>query len=170
VWRCANLTMHRGVNGFCPRQGFVDAVALSSDIPQRLVVSASQMRWGNSHTADADHSLALLRVAAPGMTREKVCYGCTQEPAPAVGLMLGSADNGSAIRPSVLADAYPCRAHRGTGMYRAARYVLGMMESVILISRTYRRVSRADAVFSRRQFRQPGNAMPGRLRASSAPC
>lgn len=62
------------------------------------VASGMPLGWILSETADADHSMALFRMATRDKTREKVRYGCNREPAPAVGLMISSADNGTATR------------------------------------------------------------------------
>ncbi|WP_272002859.1 Mu transposase C-terminal domain-containing protein [Roseovarius sp. ZX-A-9] len=62
------------------------------------VASGMPLGWVLSETADADHSMALFRMATRDKTREKVRYGCEREPAPAVGLMISSADNGTATR------------------------------------------------------------------------
>lgn len=62
------------------------------------VASGMPLGWVLSETADADHSMALFRMATRDKTREKVRYGCKREPAPAVGLMISSADNGTATR------------------------------------------------------------------------
>lgn len=62
------------------------------------VASGMPLGWVLSETADSDHSMALFRMATRDQTREKVRYGCKREPAPAVGLMISSADNGTATR------------------------------------------------------------------------
>ncbi|EDQ05774.1 hypothetical protein DSM14862_02759 [Sulfitobacter indolifex] len=62
------------------------------------VASGMPLGWVLSETADADHSMALFRMATRDKTPEKVRYGCEREPAPAVGLMISSADNGTATR------------------------------------------------------------------------
>lgn len=62
------------------------------------VASGMPLAWVLSETADADHSMALFRMATRDKTREKIRYGCEREPAPAVGLMVCSADNGTATR------------------------------------------------------------------------
>ena len=49
---------------------------------------------------DADHSMALLRMATRDKTKEKVRYDCKNDPAPPVRLAMVSADNGSATRNS----------------------------------------------------------------------
>lgn len=61
--------------------------------------------WIIAESADADHSLALLRMATRDKTKEKVRYGCQNDPAPPVRLCLGSADNGSATRNSEVYSA-----------------------------------------------------------------
>ena len=63
------------------------------DIATRMCLA-----WIIAESADADHSLALLRMATRDKTREKVRYGCKLDPAPPAGLLLQSADNGSATR------------------------------------------------------------------------
>lgn len=62
------------------------------------VASGMPLAWVLSETADADHSMALLRMATRDKTREKVRYDCKRDPAPPVGLMIGLADNGTATR------------------------------------------------------------------------
>lgn len=62
------------------------------------VATRLPLAWVIADSADADHSLALLRMATRDKTKEKVRYGCKHDPAPAAGLLLGSADNGSATR------------------------------------------------------------------------
>lgn len=62
------------------------------------VASGMPLGWVLSETADADHSMALFRMATRDKNRERVRYGCKREPAPAVGLMISSADNGTATR------------------------------------------------------------------------
>lgn len=67
--------------------------------------------WIIAESADADHSKALLRMATRDKTKEKVRYGCQNDPAPPVRLCLGSADNGSATRNS---DVYAAQLAMGT--------------------------------------------------------
>lgn len=62
------------------------------------VATRLPLAWILSPTADADHSHALLRMATRDKTKEKVRYGCKRDPAPPAGLLLTSADNGSATR------------------------------------------------------------------------
>ncbi|SPJ25390.1 hypothetical protein PAA8504_03241 [Palleronia abyssalis] len=62
------------------------------------VATREALGWVISETADSDHSLALLRMATRDKTKEKVRYGCKEDPAPPVRLGLGLADNGSATR------------------------------------------------------------------------
>lgn len=62
------------------------------------VATRLPLAWVIADSADADHSLALLRMATRDKTKEKVRYGCKHDPAPAAGLLLVSADNGSATR------------------------------------------------------------------------
>lgn len=62
------------------------------------VATREVLGWIISETADADHSLALLRMATRDKTKEKERYGCTQDPAPPVRLGLALADNGTATR------------------------------------------------------------------------
>lgn len=63
------------------------------DIATRLPLA-----WVVAKSADADHSHALLRMATRDKTKEKVRYGCQRDPAPPAGLLLTSADNGTATR------------------------------------------------------------------------
>jgi putative transposase len=62
------------------------------------VATRMPLAWVISETPDADHSMALLRMASRDKTKEKVRYGCKSDPAPAVSLMLTTADNGTATR------------------------------------------------------------------------
>jgi transposase InsO family protein len=65
------------------------------DIATRMVLG-----WIIAETADADHTMALLRMATRDKTKEKVRYDCKNDPAPPVRLAMVSADNGSATRNS----------------------------------------------------------------------
>ncbi|SFQ80075.1 integrase catalytic domain-containing protein [Donghicola eburneus] len=56
--------------------------------------------WIIAQSADADHTMALLRMATRDKTKEKVRYNCRNDPAPPVRLGMVSADNGSATRNS----------------------------------------------------------------------
>ncbi|APX23582.1 MAG: hypothetical protein CML50_18060 [Rhodobacteraceae bacterium] len=67
------------------------------------VATSEVLGWVISETADADHSKALLRMATRDKTKEKVRYGCKQDPVPPVRLGLALADNGTATRN---ADVY----------------------------------------------------------------
>jgi len=67
------------------------------------VATREVLGWVISETADADHSKALLRMATRDKTKEKVRYGCKQDPVPPVRLGLALADNGTATRN---ADVY----------------------------------------------------------------
>ncbi len=62
------------------------------------VATREVLGWVTSETADADHSKALMRMATRDKTKEKVRYGCKQEPVPPVRLGLALADNGTATR------------------------------------------------------------------------
>ncbi|QPM90608.1 Mu transposase C-terminal domain-containing protein [Pseudooceanicola algae] len=62
------------------------------------VATREVLGWVISETADADHTKALLRMATRDKTKEKVRYGCKQEPVPPVRLGLSLADNGTATR------------------------------------------------------------------------
>ncbi len=64
------------------------------------VATREVLGWIISETADADHTKALLRMATRDKTKEKVRYGCKQEPVPPVRLGLSVADNGTATRNS----------------------------------------------------------------------
>ena len=67
------------------------------------VATREVLGWILSESADADHSKALLRMATRDKTKEKVRYGCKQDPVPAVRPAHSLADNGSATRN---ADVY----------------------------------------------------------------
>lgn len=62
------------------------------------VATRLPLAWILSKTTDADHTMALLRMATRDKTKEKVRYGCKRDPAPAAGLLLTVADNGTATR------------------------------------------------------------------------
>ncbi|MYM56613.1 integrase catalytic domain-containing protein [Thalassovita mangrovi] len=62
------------------------------------VATREVLGWVISETADADHSLALLRMATRDKTKEKVRYDCKHEPPPPIRLGLSLADNGTATR------------------------------------------------------------------------
>jgi len=62
------------------------------------VATREVLGWVISETADADHSMALLRMATRDKTKEKIRYGCKREPVPPPGLGLALADNGNATR------------------------------------------------------------------------
>ena len=67
------------------------------------IATREVLGWVMSEKADADHSKALLRMATRDKTKEKVRYGCKQDPVPPVRLGLALADNGTATRN---ADVY----------------------------------------------------------------
>ncbi|MEP3848026.1 MAG: hypothetical protein ABJM43_22020 [Paracoccaceae bacterium] len=62
------------------------------------VATRMPLAWILSETAHSDQTMALLRMATRDKTREKARYGCKRDPAPAAGLLLTVADNGSATR------------------------------------------------------------------------
>jgi hypothetical protein len=64
------------------------------------VATRMPLGWIIAETADADHTMALLRMATRDKTKEKVRYDCKNDPAPPVRLAMVSADNGSATRNS----------------------------------------------------------------------
>ncbi len=66
---------------------------LMIDVATRLPLG-----WIIAESADADHSHALLRMATRDKTKEKVRYRCKRDPAPPAGLLLTTADNGTATR------------------------------------------------------------------------
>lgn len=63
------------------------------DVATRLALA-----WVLTETADSDAQMQLLRMATRDKTREKLRYGCVNDPAPAVGLSLVQSDNGTATR------------------------------------------------------------------------
>jgi hypothetical protein len=75
---------------------------------------------------NAEATLALLRMATRDKTREKQFYGCSGEPAAAVGLMHVKNDNGSGLRNSTVIGAL-----LGTG-------------SINSVTRTYSSTDRPD--------------------------
>jgi hypothetical protein len=62
------------------------------------VATRQPLAWILSETAHSDNSMALFRMATRDKTKEKVEYGCKMNPAPAAGLLLTVADNGTATR------------------------------------------------------------------------
>jgi len=62
------------------------------------VATRLPLAWIIAKSADADHTLALMRMATRDKSREKVRYGCTKDPAPPIGIMKFEADNGGATR------------------------------------------------------------------------
>ena len=64
------------------------------------VATRMPLGWIIAQSADADHTMALLRMATRDKTKEKVRYNCRNDPAPPVRLGMVSADNGSATRNS----------------------------------------------------------------------
>lgn len=65
-----------------------------------MIDTATRMplAWTISETAGSDHTFHLLRMATRDKTREKIEFGCKNDPAPAAGLLLTVADNGTATR------------------------------------------------------------------------
>lgn len=60
------------------------------------VATRLPLAWVIAKSADADHTMALMRMATRDKTREKVRYGCIKDPAPPIGVMKFEADNGGA--------------------------------------------------------------------------
>lgn len=83
------------------------------------VATREVLGWVISETADADHTKALLRMATRDKTKEKVRYGCKQEPVPPVRLGLSLADNGTATRN---ADVYASQLGMGMTVMTARAY------------------------------------------------
>ncbi|QOL83007.1 Mu transposase C-terminal domain-containing protein [Pseudooceanicola spongiae] len=83
------------------------------------VATREVLGWLISETADADHTKALLRMATRDKTKEKVRYGCKQEPVPPVRLGLALADNGTATRN---ADVYASQLGMGMTVMTARAY------------------------------------------------
>ena len=89
------------------------------------VASRMPLAWVIAETPGAEATLELLRMATRDKTREKLLYGCTGEPAAAVGLMHVKNDNGTGLRNSTVVGAL-----MGTG-------------SINTITRTYASTDRA---------------------------
>ena len=89
------------------------------------VASRMPLAWVIAETPNAEATLELLRMATRDKTREKLLYGCTGEPAAAVGLMHVKNDNGTGLRNSTVVGAL-----MGTG-------------SINTITRTYASTDRA---------------------------
>jgi putative transposase len=62
------------------------------------VATRLPLAWILSESPHSDQTQALLRMATRDKTKEKVRYGCKQDPAPAAALLLTTADNGVATR------------------------------------------------------------------------
>ncbi len=69
------------------------------------VASRMPLAWVIAESPGAEATLALLRMATRDKTREKLLYGCTGEPAAAVGLMHVKNDNGTGLRNSTVIEA-----------------------------------------------------------------
>jgi hypothetical protein len=69
------------------------------------VATRMPLVWVVTENPNADATLALLRMATRDKTREKQFYGCSGEPAAAVGLMHVKNDNGSGLRNSTVIGA-----------------------------------------------------------------
>lgn len=69
------------------------------------VATRMPLAWVVTENPNADATLALLRMATRDKTREKQFYGCSGEPAAAVGLMHVKNDNGSGLRNSTVVGA-----------------------------------------------------------------
>ncbi|MCZ4270561.1 Mu transposase C-terminal domain-containing protein [Rhodobacteraceae bacterium G21628-S1] len=108
------------------------------------VATREVLGWIISETADADHTKALLRMATRDKTKEKVRYGCKQEPVPPVRLGLALADNGTATRN---ADVY------------ASQIGMGM---IVMTARAYQPLDKqvVERVFGTLQW-QVLNTLPG---------
>lgn len=64
------------------------------------VASRMPLGWVVTENPCAEATIALFRMATRDKTREKLMYGCTGEPAAAVGLLHVKNDNGSGLRNS----------------------------------------------------------------------
>jgi putative transposase len=62
------------------------------------VASHMPLAWTITENPNAEATLALLRMATRDKTREKIRYGCLNEPASACGLLLLRNDNGVGLR------------------------------------------------------------------------
>lgn len=69
------------------------------------VASRMPLAWVISETPNAEATLALFRMATRDKTREKHMFGCTGEPAAAVGLMHVKNDNGPGLRNQTTTSA-----------------------------------------------------------------
>lgn len=69
------------------------------------VATRMPLAWVISETPNSEATLALFRMATRDKTREKRLYGCSGEPAAAVGLMHVKNDNGSGLRNSTAVGA-----------------------------------------------------------------
>lgn len=108
------------------------------------VATRLPLAWIIGKSADADHSHALLRMATRDKTKEKVRYGCKRDPAPPAGLLLSSADNGTATRNGSVYSA-----QLGTG-------------TIVMTGRTYHATDKpyVEGLFGTMQF-QVLNFLPG---------
>ncbi|MCZ7676392.1 MAG: hypothetical protein M5U35_11645 [Roseovarius sp.] len=69
------------------------------------VASRMPLGWVVTESPCAEATVALFRMATRDKTREKLLYGCTGEPAAAVGLLHVKNDNGSGLRNSAAVGA-----------------------------------------------------------------
>lgn len=108
------------------------------------VATRMPLGWVMSETPNADHTLALLRMAMRDKTREAARYGCKHMPAPAVRIMTAIADNGVALR---------------NGTVRAAQLGTG---STVIDARTYHATDKpyVERFFGRLQW-DVLNFLPG---------
>lgn len=108
------------------------------------VASHMPLAWVMCETPNADHTLALLRMAMRDKTREAARYGCKHMPAPAVRIMTAIADNGMALR---------------NGTVRAAQLGTG---STVIDTRTYHATDKpyVERFFGRLQW-EVLNFLPG---------
>lgn len=100
------------------------------------VATRMPLAWVMSETPNADHTIALLRMATRDKSREASKYGCKRMPAPAVRIMTSTADNGLALR---------------NGSVRAAQLGTG---STIIDTRTYHATDKphVERLFGRMQW------------------
>lgn len=125
------------------KQRFED---IDKEIRERLtllvmidVASRMPLAWILSDQPKADATLALLRMATRDKTKEKIKYGCSGDPAPAMGLGNIKSDNGTGLRNEAVissavgvGSAYtPVRTYSPTDKTYVER-MFGTCESVLI--------------------------------------
>ncbi len=111
----ASLVVSAKAGGVWERLGQKDQSALheiDKEIRERLhilvmldVASRMPLAWIVTDQPRADATKALLRMATRDKSREKILYGCENEPMPSIGIGHVKADNGPGLRNAVVIGA-----------------------------------------------------------------